>query len=291
MQVYDPIAREELRNRFKGREQVTPTYIPKEPVSPEREYIRLMNQIMKIIKDSVLEELPTLEMRYAQEMRTDGIDDLDRKLKRLFAKIGEKIDKLIRAKDMRKILQSISRHGRNISVKEWKRLVHKTLGIDISEDYYKGHLMDDLMEKWVNDNVDLIKTIPQNALDEMKKIILKGYKEGANTKAISKEIQEAYGISKRHAQFIARDQMAKLNADMTRKEHEDAGVTRFKWRTVGDGRVRDSHRRLNNQVFEYAKPPINERGERILPGTDYQCRCVAIPVLDLTSLRLPMEEK
>ena len=288
--IYDVEIQEELDKRFKGKDHISSTVVPDPPMSPEREYIRLMNSLMYMVRKEVLAELPSLERDYNAEFRADGIANLDVKLTRLFTKIAKKLDLMIRAKDFAKMLRTISRHGQSISVAQWKREVRRMLGVDISEDYYKGKLMDSLLADWVEQNVNLIKTIPLETLGEMKRIIMEGYKKGMATKEISKEIQSAYGIGKRHSHFIARDQMAKLNAAMRLKEHQDAGVRRFKWLTVGDQRVRESHRKFNRHIYEYANPPINERGEPVIPGTDYNCRCVALPVFE-PGLSLPIEQK
>lgn len=42
------------------------------------------------------------------------------------------------------------------------------------------------MKKWVEDNVALIKTIPQDTLGEMREMILDGYRNGRPTKDTAK---------------------------------------------------------------------------------------------------------
>jgi len=51
------------------------------------------------------------------------------------------------------------------------------------------------------------------------------------------------------------------------------GVSYYIWRTQGDDRVRDRHRAREGAVFRWADPP--EGGQ---PGTEYNCRCVAVPL-------------
>lgn len=168
--------------------------------------------------------------------------------------------------------------------------VKATLGIDLLDDYYEGEFYEELLKKWIEDNVALIKTIPQDTLGEMREVILDGYRNGRLTKDIAKEIQHIYGVEKRHAQFIARDQTAKLNAQISRKQQEDAGVKEYVWSTSGDSRVRDSHRALNNKRFRWNDPPVVDikTGRRCHPGEDYQCRCVPLAVFDYKSIDLPI---
>ena len=64
----------------------------------------------------------------------------------------------------------------------------KTLGLDLSEDYYNGDFYESELEKWVSDNVDLIKTVPQSMLEDMKEIIAEGYDEARSGADIAKQI-------------------------------------------------------------------------------------------------------
>ena len=72
-------------------------------------------------------------------------------------------------------------------------------------------------------------------------------------------------------EFIARDQMAKLTAELDRLRQEQIGIEEYEWGTSRDERVRSSHSRMHGKRFRWDQPPP-ETGH---PGEDYQCRCVA----------------
>jgi SPP1 gp7 family putative phage head morphogenesis protein len=169
--------------------------------------------------------------------------------------------------------------------------VHKTLGINVLGDYYMGEFFREAMKQWTANNVGLIKTIPMDTLTRMQNIVQEGYTAGRSNTTIGRDIQDAYGIDRRHAQFIARDQMAKLNADLTQAQQKDAGVEEYVWSTSGDSRVRDRHAELDGKTFAWSDPPIvdTRTGRRGHPGQDYQCRCVALPKFNLPELNLPWE--
>jgi len=60
-----------------------------------------------------------------------------------------------------------------------------------------------------------------------------------------------------------------------------AGVSRYEWSSSADERVRPRHRELDGQTFSWDDPPVtNDDGDTNHPGEDYQCRCIAVPVLD-----------
>lgn len=129
---------------------------------------------------------------------------------------------------------------------------------------------------WVKANVELIKSIDVKFFDDVKKIVGEGFEQGRSTRDIRKSIQEKFQVSRSRAKFIARDQIAKLNGDITKARQTAAGVTRYRWSTSGDDRVRDTHRAHNGKIFFWDKPPA-DTGH---PGQDFQCRCIAEPVFD-----------
>ena len=133
---------------------------------------------------------------------------------------------------------------------------------------------------WISENVDLIKTVPSQSLGKIKELVYRQYMDGGSTTNIVKELQRQYGMDKRHANLIARDQIGKLNTKITESQQRDAGVKRYKWSDSRDEKVRKSHRRLNGHIFSWDNPPETDGGRRCHPGEDYQCRCCAIPVFE-----------
>lgn len=314
------LLREEMKKKNHGKSLVIAKYHPKYPDSAEREYLRLIDELMCVWKEVLLSNIQELKQIFMEgDFHTDAKKDNKKKRKKArFGILGtvmmklnnwfEKVSKEIRSAfglfHLHSKLSQIAQIGHKLTVKEWKKTVSKTLGVDLFEDYYSGNDYKTMMEQWVSDNVDLIKTIPASALDKMKDIIYTGYTQGESTTDIMKNIRKQYGISKRHAKLIARDQMGKLNADITKKQQEDAGIECYEWSTSMDERVRrgdkmakgaidpmgDNHQRLEGKIFRWSDPPLvdRKRGRRCHPGKDFQCRCCAIPVFDIEKLDLPV---
>lgn len=320
--VRKKVLREELKKRNGGKSTVTAKYIPKYPESAEREYIRLTNAYMSIEREILLAHIPELKRIIAEGTKGFNMDsskenDQKRRLARfemldntlvrikiLFDTIRRELDAAFGLFDLAGRLNKLANLNSRFATKEWKKVISKTLGIDLLEDYYYGDFYKELLEEWVTDNVDLIKTVPHNSLKKMKEIVYSGYMNGQTTTNIVNEIQREYGMSKRHAKFIARDQTAKLNAKITQKQQRDAGSTEYEWFSVRDERTRrgdkmakgaidpmgNNHLRLAGKVFSWDEPPLvdRKRGRRCHPGEDYQCRCRAISVLDIDNLDIPM---
>ena len=83
-------------------------------------------------------------------------------------------------------------------------------------------------------------------------------------------VKEAYTDTDHLARLFARDQMQRFNKACTLSTFRSAGVTKVKWVTVGDVRVRKSHKALNGQIFDVNNLPKET--------DDYNCRCGLVPV-------------
>ena len=212
------------------------------------------------------------------------------RINEIFASIESKLVKKVSGYGLRKKLENLANLNRKLTVKEWKKAIRSTLGIDIREDYYLGDFYKEQLQDWSKQNVELISTIPNDTLAKMREIVYNGYTSGKTTTRMLKEIQRAYKVGLKHARLIARDQTAKLNGQIQRHQQIDAGITEYIWCTSGDERVRDSHKALDGKKFSWDNPPLNSDGRACHPGEDYQCRCIGRPVFNSSNLNLPIDD-
>ncbi len=75
------------------------------------------------------------------------------------------------------------------------------------------------------------------------------------------------------SKFFARDQFSRFNKSMMVASYDEAGAKWIRWCTVGDQRVRRTHRALNGKIFA-----IDDMPDEYL---DYLCRCGFLPVFEL----------
>lgn len=291
--AHQRMVQEAVKKKFGSHKVLVCKYQPLRPEQAEREYQRVAGQYMRLLNGLLKENLPKMLDIIGQEKDIQRHDDNSIPsdiLAKMFDKISDELNQKADDFGFRHKLEKLAKLTRKLTIKEWKKAVGKTLGIDLTDDYYLGEIYRQLMTMWVEENVDLIKTIPHNALGEMRNIVLEGYRNGVPTTRLVKEIQKVYSINKRHARLIARDQIAKLNGQIAKMQQEDAGVTEYVWSTSNDQRVRESHRALNNKRFKWSEPPIvdEKTGRRCHPGQDYQCRCCALPVFDFDTVDLPI---
>lgn len=158
----------------------------------------------------------------------------------------------------------------------------RTFGIDI---YGNDEQLQTAIQASVFDNVRLIRTIPEQYLNQVENIVVTNARAGNRSSTIVSQLSEEFGVSQRRARFIARDQTAKVNGAVTQKRIEAAGFEFFQWVTSDDERVRDRHDEIAERVtaygrgiYRYDNPPLSDRGTPILPGVDYGCRCGQRPV-------------
>jgi SPP1 gp7 family putative phage head morphogenesis protein len=99
-------------------------------------------------------------------------------------------------------------------------------------------------------------------------------------------------INTSRANLIARDQIGKLNGQVTQARMEAVGLEMYIWSTSGDERVRDSHAELEGKLCQWDDPSLySEDGGKtwksrpaswcqLHPGEDIQCRCTALSYWD-----------
>lgn len=131
----------------------------------------------------------------------------------------------------------------------------------------------DVIEAAVNENVGLIKSIPEQYLKNVEGDVMRAVQVGGATGDLAKKLEANYGVSMRRAKFIARDQTAKATSVMGRARYLELGVEKAIWRHSRAGKVpRKSH--LHNDGKEYSvsegwwDPDV---GEFIQPGQLINC--------------------
>jgi SPP1 gp7 family putative phage head morphogenesis protein len=83
------------------------------------------------------------------------------------------------------------------------------------------------------------------------------------------------------ATLIARTETARSASVLVQARAQYVGAESYIWKTAGDWKVRASHRRLNNHEFRWDDPPLSDPPDHHShPGQIWNCRCVALPVLE-----------
>jgi SPP1 gp7 family putative phage head morphogenesis protein len=131
-----------------------------------------------------------------------------------------------------------------------------------------------LLDAFIEEHQKLIKSIQREHLDKIVLAIKRGIREGRLYKDITKDIRHMTDTSKRRAQLIARNAPLQYSGFLTKHHQLSGGIKRYRWQTSQDERVRNSHRDKNNRIYNWDAPGPHPRSE-------VNCRCDAVPVLDL----------
>jgi SPP1 gp7 family putative phage head morphogenesis protein len=169
-------------------------------------------------------------------------------------------------------MAALSGRTSDINLREWRELVRSSYGVDI----LRGEpWLAEQLSAWEQVNLGLIQSVPQNVVDQLRTQMTQAVSQGTSLRSLKTIVRERLGVADSRAELIARDQIAKLNADLTQRRQTAIGVTSYVWRTMGDERVRESHRSHNGKAYRWDKPPAGTGH----PGHDVRCRCYADPVL------------
>lgn len=245
------------------------------PLRSEIQYNQTLQRIINAVKKDIDERLiPAIEaaapeyVADAWGMDIQGVIDtlLAKWTSRPFRRLAERL------------ASSFVRTALSIVDRQQKR----SFGIDVLQDSPEIRAT---MEAAAIQNANLIKSIPERYLNNVANSVLTNMRTGLLPREVTKQIEDEYGVTQRRARFIARDQTAKINGELTKQRQIDAGYEYFRWLSSDDERVRASHREIAEADVGYGKGiyrwddlPTNERGERIQPGSDFQCRCSSRPV-------------
>lgn len=141
--------------------------------------------------------------------------------------------------------------------------------------------VNDVMQATIAEQVGLIKSIPAQYLLDVQGAVMRSVQVGGDLGPLTAEIEQKYGISRRRAATIARDQNMKATASITRVRQVELGITQAIWAHSRGGRVpRPTHLANNGKCYDVAKGWFDpHEGKNIWPGQLINCFPGDMPVL------------
>jgi SPP1 gp7 family putative phage head morphogenesis protein len=256
------------------------------PHGHEYAYRKLLLNLSHTLKLSIKKHLAPVVPKMAAEagdihalptgtiVRQDAWqDDMRRAMDKIAREMVDPTDRTI--KQMIALGPQINRYNKD----EWRQLVRSQYGVDPTKE--DPERFNALLAQWSRNNALLIKDIPTKTMNQIQQLSTQALLSGKTVSDMTSEVYdimaERTDVTDSRAKLIARDQVAKLNGQLTQQRQRDIGVEGYIWRTVGDERVRDTHEEVDGQYFSWDNPPSETDDNH--PGEDYQCRCWAEPVL------------
>ena len=150
-----------------------------------------------------------------------------------------------------------------------------------SVSFQQTQAMKDIVSATIQQNISLIKSIPQKYLSDVEGHVMRSIAAGRDLGTLSKALQKNYGVTRKRAAFIARSQNNLASASMGKARQLELGITQATWRHSAAGKVpRKTHVANNGKTYDVAKGWFDPHEKKwIQPGELPNCRCVSIPII------------
>ena len=135
--------------------------------------------------------------------------------------------------------------------------------------------MNNIYQAIVAENVSLIRSIPKQFLANVNSIVMQSVRNGRDMGFIAKEVREQYGVTKRRAITIARDQTNKATEAIGRERCTDIGITHGFWMHRSGSKVpRATHVAMDGKRFELSEGLYDPAvGREVKPAELINCHC------------------
>lgn len=156
------------------------------------------------------------------------------------------------------------------------RRILKDAGISVK--FKMTPAMRDIAQAVVTENVSLIKSIPQQYHTQVEGMVMRSVTAGRDLYQLARDLQKQFGVTRRRAALIARDQNNKATAVFTRARQLEVGINEAIWLHSHGGREpRPTHIANDGNRYNVAEgwyDPDPKVRRRIWPGELINCRCV-----------------
>lgn len=278
------------------------------PFATERQYQRYIFDLMDVY---ALIAMPTVRQnidRWVAEARDDSIktDQFNDEFQRMITEMnntqddmfdegGDGVDGKRNFFNRASILAALT--GFAISVSDFnKKQQDKFTKIVLGQPFNPIEpFLDNVIKAWANNNFILIQSLTIEYIKKTNTIVADGIAAGNPSDEIMRELRKMNkNMTRSRATLIARDQVGKLNGQLTRRRNQEMGLNFYKWVTALDERVRSTHKPLHNKIMTWndnsifadsiaqaeagnwqSRSSIN--GFIGIPGQDVQCRCTSVP--------------
>jgi SPP1 gp7 family putative phage head morphogenesis protein len=238
------------------------------PYGPEQQYAAVLLYTAKAAATAVRTQvIPNLKAltTYAGK-RLPRADDLNDRLQELIAQLRAEFG--VSTRQARRVAIEFLDATSAQHAGEFVKAYGDALNVNpmVGNEAWLPQAMDVVTEE----NVGLIKSIPDHLFDDVEKLVSNSLLHGTRVEELALQIFQRFGVTENRAMLIARDQCGKWQGNLSRFRQIDAGITEYEWLTVGDERVRPKHRARDGKTYSWAS-------DEIRPGQEVQCRCQAIP--------------
>lgn len=187
------------------------------------------------------------------------------------------------------ILTSIAKtaeEAKKFGDKEFQKAIEK--GIHVNPPVASAW-WNDMLNGWIENNYTLIVSNAKKYITQINTLTEQAIVSGLSPKTLKEQIKKATeSLSDKHCKLLARDQMGKLNGQISQAQSQELGLELYVWSTSMDDRVRESHQLMEGLLCRYDDATVcsYDNGKtwvdrpsgavKLNPGQDIQCRCVGL---------------
>lgn len=253
-----------------------------------KRYTKNIKRIMRAMNQEMLSGIKHCFGTYAQDSDFPKNGSIVSQLRILFNHLLKKyhpVFAVIAKKATQKMIDETLKHSSatlKMSLKEISQ------DLVVNPDFMDDRLRD-ITQASVIEATGLIKTIPQNYLGSVQKVLMHSIStQGKGFAELKPFLLKLYKGNERKAELVALDQLRKVHNSIQAYKLQKMGVKKFKWIHSGGGNEpRKLHQDLHGKVFSFNDPPFIGvmYGEEVygLPGHLPNCRCSFKPVFDFES--------
>jgi SPP1 gp7 family putative phage head morphogenesis protein len=250
------------------------------PVRPSRKdeagyHNQLKALVKRVIQKTEEALLPYLKANESLIMlnATDAMTDDEIRRRLAEVRRNSRVDK----KSAESISTNAATHVLETVDERLKNEIRRSVGINIGSTMLDNSQINPALANAVKENINLITSIPEQYMDRVEKSIVEAVVKGKRHEELAEIFYELGQSTFRRAQLIARDQITKMFSDFNRIRQTSVGIEEYVWSTAKDERVRETHAENEGKTFRWDNPD-EETGH---PGTEINCRCIALPLIDL----------
>ncbi len=234
--------------------------------------VSLQKQINALIREALPSLYSTLDLARVDALRSDGLSDdvvtAFNALRTSIRNLSTKTDGVLRIG-----VQDFGNKTAQFNDAKYDDPLMHLIGIgDVS-----ANIEQSILSGWVTENTQLVRNMNVEQTGKLETLFLRSLRDGSRSAQVVGEVATILGPSGQNinrARLIARDQIGKLDGQLSRQKQTEAGIQGYVWRGALDGRERPSHVAREGIHFDWDDPPPDGH-----PGQPVQCRCSAEPDL------------
>lgn len=252
---------------------------PKYPKNFERDYYRVLRAVVRRLKSATNNNIPMLAYSLRQD---DDSTVTDAFVQAILAELLKSMTIEEAMSELELILAGVS------SVVDANVISAFAEAVSVDVFLNDSALLDTVKAEWKAQQSRLVDNIVNTYIEKLQIIVSNAVQRGTAMSEVKEEIKVLLNTTDKRAKFIARNEVGNLNGIITMRRQVDCGISVYQWSSSHDERVRPSHAEMDGKYFYWNSDKVGEiNGIKVYPAPkyhpcmDYNCRCVALPVIDL----------